>query len=610
MSEDGSAARVLPKTPAKTQAETLFERIRGFDIFRRCPDDFIVTFAALAHARTLPQGMVILSEGQGNDRLLMLSSGKVEVSVDGETVVVLETPGDLMGEMSVLTNRTVTAKLTTLTEVEVLEITAGELEPRILDSKDSFGYYLYSALAFVLSDKIVKTNDKARRFEIANRALVAALNSLTEINRTLDEKVHERTKDLHQATEKLRESNVALETQNSELLASHRKLEELYSTKEVTFKRLSDLHASLHPLLDAMTEIKGSAPVTSQNRVERAEGMLESALNLLRPMSDLYSTEQAIRSRRVLLAEPDRKQQAVSKLALGGTGVRLDIAATVEETVALIEANGSYDLVFVSSELAPLIPDLKKRLATAKLVFMASNNVPSELPLLKMHAGLITNIVSRNPEDRTFTVKNIATTVSKLISMDIFGLEKYMIWGVEVQSRRVTSSAIRRSLIEDMESHLHGLGVRSTITDRAGLVAEEMLMNAIYDAPTGADGVSKYNSLPRTVEVKLLESEYADFRFACDGMLAAVSVIDPFGGFRMGTLLNYLERNYAPGGATDVQVEGKAGAGRGLHAIIENSDLVVFNVRKNLRTEVIALFNLDARARSENVNPSFHFFLE
>lgn len=603
MSQDGSAAMKRPNG--------LFERIRSFEIFKRCSDNFVRKLASVAIEREAARGVQILKEGEVNERLLMLGSGQVEVQVDGESVAILETPGDLMGEISVLTGRVVTASLHALTDVNFLEVHSHDLEPLIADPKDGFGYFLYSSLSSVLSEKIVRTNDKARRFEIANRALVDAMQSLQEINQTLDMKVQDRTRDLEKKTHELQASYVALETRNTELLASHRKLEELYSTKDMTFKRLSELQESLAPLLEMLTEVESAAPAAHQARLGRAKSQLETSIDILRPMSDLYSTEQAIRSRRVLLCEPDRKQQTVSKLALGGTGVRLDIAATKDDAMELLAAGTRYDIVFVSSELAALIPDLKRKLPSAILVFMASSNVPTEIPVLMAHASEISNIVSRHPEDRTFTVKNVATTVSKLISKDVFGLEKYMIWGVEVQSRKVAGSVVRRGLIEDMTGYFTGLGVRSSIADRAAIVAEELLMNAVYDAPLSTEGKPLYNHLPRTTAVELEASHQPEFKFACDGMLAAISCSDPFGGFRMQTLLDYLQRNYTTtADVVDVQSHGKGGAGRGLHLIIESSDLVVFNVKRNLRTEVIAFFNIDTRSKVEGANPSFHFFLE
>ena len=352
--------------------------------------------------------------------------------------------------------------------------------------------------------------------------------------------------------------------------------------------------------------------IKQKPKVEHARLQLDHSIEMLRPMSDLYSAEQNIRSRRVLLIEPDRKQQVVARLALGGTGVKLEIIATREEAMAFLNTGKLVDLAFIGSALAELIPILRSEQPQAKLVYMATNDIPAELPTLKQYASQISNIVSRNPEDRLFTVKNVSTTVSKLISRDIFGLEKYMIWGSETKSMHVNSSQDRAALVQAMSDYFESLGLRSTLIERASLVAEELLMNAIYDAPTSPGGQPLFNHLPRTDRVDLSPKSRAEFRFACDGMMAGISVRDPFGRFPMQTLLNYLERNYQASHDPHrpMQEAGKGGAGRGLHMIVENSDLVVFNVKRAVSTEVLAFFNLDTRNKSELREPSFHFFME
>jgi hypothetical protein len=141
-----------------------------------------------------------------------------------------------------------------------------------------------------------------------------------------------------------------------------------------------------------------------------------------------------------------------------------------------------------------------------------------------------------------------------------------------------------------MREYFSGLGVRESVLDNACVVTEELLMNAIYDAPTDPSGNQIYNMLPRTTVVELKPDEYARLRFGCDGAYLAVSVEDPFGALSPNVLIKYLESCYS-GKAGSLQVN-KGGAGRGLHQIVEGSELVVFNVRPKRRTEVIALFNM------------------
>ncbi|HVK61075.1 MAG TPA: cyclic nucleotide-binding domain-containing protein [Bdellovibrionales bacterium] len=489
----------------------LVERVRALGLFKSSSDDFVATVASIATPHSNPRGSQILIQGQSNDRLLLLLSGEVEVIVDGERVAILKTPGDLLGEISVLVGLPVIATLQAVTDVEVLELPAKKIENAIKSSPNSFGYQLYRLLSSVLSEKIINTNQKARQFEIANRALV-------ETNRGLDERIQERERQLKSLT------------------------------------------------------------------------------------------EQTIRSSKVLIIEPDKKQQTLSKMALGGTGVQLTIAGSDEEARTAIQTEARFDLIFISSTLVSSIKDLRDLQPDARFIYITSSDMRSELPALESCASSLSNIISRNVEDRVFTVKHSATTITKLLSKDLFGIEKYLNWGVAIQKHVVKSSCERPKLIEAMQNHMADLGVRSAITDRIGTVAEELLMNAIYDAPHSADGKALYAHMNRTDDVQLKEGETAEFRFAVDGMMAAISVADPFGGFRASTLMNYLKKNYA--GDSQVQEAGKGGAGRGLHQIVENSDLVIFNVKSGVKTEVIALFNLDPKSKHQESNPTFHFFSE
>jgi hypothetical protein len=52
----------------------------------------------------------------------------------------------------------------------------------------------------------------------------------------------------------------------------------------------------------------------------------------------------------------------------------------------------------------------------------------------------------------------------------------------------------------------------------------------------------------------------------------------------------------------------KGGAGLGLYQLISKSDLVIFNVEADKKTEVIALFNTDPKLAKIHKTPSFHFF--
>lgn len=173
---------------------------------------------------------------------------------------------------------------------------------------------------------------------------------------------------------------------------------------------------------------------------------------------------------------------------------------------------------------------------------------------------------------------------------------------------KVKSAKERHDLKDKMVEHLKGLKVRTTITDRCYQVAEEMLMNAIYDAPLDQAGKSIYNHLSRKEDVRLTPEQYSTFEYGSKKDIVAISVSDPFGGLTREMLIDYLDSCYNGTAGELNEKMGKGGAGRGLHQIVENSDLTVFQVKKGQCTRVVSYFWQRQNPFGENPQLSFTYF--
>jgi hypothetical protein len=324
-------------------------------------------------------------------------------------------------------------------------------------------------------------------------------------------------------------------------------------------------------------------------------------------MTEVYESEVTLRNKRVILAMSNKKLQRIAKIALLGTGVDLEILPGDGDAAGSALLQEHSDIVLTDVDHLAMVLEAHDKNSAIEIVFMTPNSIVDYLDEVRKHDHL-SNIVSYNVDDREFTTKNILTTVSKILNRDIFGLEKYLLWGVDVEERNLRSSGERRDLIAGMSEHLKSFGLRKHLISRAALVCEEMLMNALYDAAVDESGKSLLNHVSRRDAVELPGNDVATVRYACDGMLLAISVSDPYGSLRRDTVLEYLASCYQGRAGELNNPEERGGAGRGLHQIVETSDLVVFNVRNGLRSEVIALFNLGAAAATTATQPSFHFF--
>ncbi len=173
----------------------------------------------------------------------------------------------------------------------------------------------------------------------------------------------------------------------------------------------------------------------------------------------------------------------------------------------------------------------------------------------------------------------------------------------------VKSAKTRHELKDQMVAHLKSMKVRTTIADRCFQVAEEMLMNAIYDAPIDGAGKALYNHMSRKDDVHLKPEEFSSFEYCTSGQIVAISVSDPFGGLTRETLLNYLDSCYnGRAGEINDQAGDKGGAGRGLHLIVESADLTVFQVKRGKCTRVVSYFWQKENPLGENPQLSFTYF--
>jgi CRP-like cAMP-binding protein len=480
------------------------KEIKSYPFFLGFDESLLMQVSTMVREIVFQSGDVILSAGKMNDKLFFLRSGICEVLVEQERVGEVSQAGEVMGEMSVLSGKTVGADIRAKSEVLCFYIAGEDFSHVLPHQKDRFQILLYKIYSNVLADRLTKTNEKAKMFEITARALEVAKRELQTVT--------------------------------------------------------------------------------------------NAQMNFMR-------SEQSKKTiKRVLFLEPTKKQQVTIKSAMGGTGVDLQIAGTIEEGQACFQERIP-DVIFCEETLADFFLWTQEQKFSGPLVLLQSLNFNFDL-LQKIE--FVQNVISRDPEDRAGTVKSLLTSLTKILHNDFFGLEKYLAWGTEVKSQAITKSADRQPTNDQMQEYFKTMGIRGTVIDRLQVAAEEMMMNAVYDAPQDATGKPKYNHLPRSMPVDLHEREFPTFKFGSDGNMLAISVTDPFGGIDRNLIAKYIKSCYE-GNAGSLNT-GKGGAGRGLHQILESCDFTIFNVQPGKKTEVIGLFDIDASIQKKDTRPRFQFF--
>lgn len=204
----------------------------------------------------------------------------------------------------------------------------------------------------------------------------------------------------------------------------------------------------------------------------------------------------------------------------------------------------------------------------------------------------------------------LVVTSSKLLSGDIFGLEKYLSWGVKVHEQSIHTYEQKRLALLTVSQHAKQVGARRAVIAKIESVTDELLMNALYDAPAVRSGASRADRVAKSADATIPSEEAAALRYACDGRYFAVSVQDNYGELHKEAILDHLTRARAERGRPKaMDNDSGGGAGLGLYFILSSVTRFVANIEPGERTEVVCLFDLRQTGReAESYARSLHIF--
>ncbi len=304
----------------------------------------------------------------------------------------------------------------------------------------------------------------------------------------------------------------------------------------------------------------------------------------------------------ILIVHPDRKTQRVVQRILGATGYRVNIADDVEQGIRLIGHHAPALVVVdgsvVLSDRAEAFFDAAEARGTEACMTLLGNTNADDIPKILMRGAVTNLLVHQMPT----LAEELTITAHKLLRRDLFGLEKYLLWGVDPRVAELTKGSDRAALVEQVANDLRTAGQSPRVSSMAMLVTDELLSNAVHNAPVDANGNHFRKDLARDQEVLLQPGETVRLRWACDARYVAIEVNDSFGSLDRKTILHALGKN-------DVRESG-GGAGMGLALTYRSCDHLVFNLSPGRKTEIIALIDVRQSPTDRLPASSYNVFVE
>jgi hypothetical protein len=191
--------------------------------------------------------------------------------------------------------------------------------------------------------------------------------------------------------------------------------------------------------------------------------------------------------------------------------------------------------------------------------------------------------------------RGVFVTAQKLLTGDIFGIEKYLPEGTPVHYARIRDHEGRGKAIDTVLGFAEDSKMRRQVRGAIGQVCEELLMNALYDAPVDDDGRAVFADVEPRDRTKTRSPRPVSIRYAATDSCFAVAVRDRFGRLAKQTILGYIAKCVnAPDAAG--QIDRKTyGAGLGLYLVANAAATYVVNVAYGIATEVVCLFDRGAK---------------
>src|SRR6185369_6796516 len=109
-----------------------------------------------------------------------------------------------------------------------------------------------------------------------------------------------------------------------------------------------------------------------------------------------------------------------------------------------------------------------------------------------------------------------------------------------VQGVTLTRSEQKQEAVEAVRQYLIQAKVPARISNIIANSVDELLMNALFDAPTDEFGKALYTITDRSQSRELKDKELVQMRIGFDGFNVGVSVTDFFGAIDRPRLLNHV----------------------------------------------------------------------
>jgi len=205
-----------------------------------------------------------------------------------------------------------------------------------------------------------------------------------------------------------------------------------------------------------------------------------------------------------------------------------------------------------------------------------------------VQSPLFGHFIMRNYSDPKEAGQHYGRIVKASLAEKAFGLAQLLKPNSKIQVIKLSVSSQKHNAVEAVKAYLLAAKFQSRMATVVANAVDELLMNAIFDAPVDDLGRQILSTIPRST-VQTLEGKNAvEMHVGFDGQYVAISAIDFYGSLDKAKLLSHISKIYVK---EEYKVRtSTAGAGIGLATVFRSGGSFFFISESGSRTEVIVFF--------------------
>ncbi len=203
----------------------------------------------------------------------------------------------------------------------------------------------------------------------------------------------------------------------------------------------------------------------------------------------------------------------------------------------------------------------------------------------------VAGVIAADAEDPHIDPRRLAAMAARIVDDDVLGVARLLAPGTAIHTCEVGDFRDKARCMAQIAELVETAAVPRRLREPIEQCADEMLMNALYDAPVDARGRHVFAGVPARTRILWRTQHRVLVEYACDGRQLAIAVRDASGSLARRTVLDHLHKGLHAAQKVDRKA---GGAGLGLYLMANAATAVHFHVLPGIATEAICTFDLAA----------------